>query len=48
MHKGEDLDCKVLCETFKYLESFFFCRISLDLNYLRSAGTSLTVITENI
>ena len=44
MHKGEDLDCKVLS---KYLEIFFFCnRISLDLNYSRSAGTSLTVITE--
>ena len=34
-------------ETFKYLEIFFFWnRISLDLNYSRLAGTSLTVITE--
>ena len=36
MHKGEDLDCKVLSgydETFKYLEIFFFWNgISLDLN----------------
>ena len=48
MHKGEDLDCKMLSvnydETFKYHE--ILNRISLDLNYSRSAGTSLTVITE--
>ena len=52
MHKGEDLDCKVLSvmmrhETFKYLEIFFFWnQISLDLNYSRLAVTSLPVITE--
>ena len=53
MHKGEDLDCKVLCIMMrhlkKYLEIFFFWnRISLDLNHsrLRLAGTLLTVITE--
>ena len=46
MHKGEDLDCKVL-SVFKYVEIFFFWnRISLDLNYSRLAGTSFTVITE--
>ena len=50
MHKGEDLDCKVLAVMMRhlnYLEIFFFWnRISLDLNYSRLAGTSLTVITE--
>ena len=51
MHKGEDLDCKVLSIMMrhlnKYLEIFFFWnRISLDLNYASLAGTSLTVITE--
>ena len=50
MHKGEHLDCKVLSvndEAFKYLEIFFFRnRISLDLNYSRLIGISLTVITE--
>ena len=51
MHKGEDLDCKVLCVKMRHLnilKHFFWNRISLDLNYLRSAGTSLTVITEHI
>ena len=52
MHQGEDLDCKLQYvawydETFKYLEIFtFWNRIYLDLNCLRLAGTSLTVITE--
>ena len=52
MHKGEDLDCKVLSVMithFKYLEIFFFWdRISLDLNYSHVAGTPLTVITETL
>ena len=40
------METKLYDETFKYLEIFFFRnRISLDLNYSRSAGTSLTVIT---
>ena len=45
MHEGEDLDCKVLSVMIrhKYLEIFFFWnRISLDLNYSRLAGTSLS------
>ena len=51
MHKGEDLDCKVLSVMMRhlniYLEIFFFSnRISLDLNYSRLAATSLTVITK--
>ena len=52
MYKGDDLDRKVPYVTIrhlniKYLEMFFFSnRISLDLNYSRLAGTSLTVITE--
>ena len=49
MHKGEDLDCKVLSVMMrcKYFEIFFFWnRISLVLSCSRLAGTSLTVITE--
>ena len=50
MHKGEDLDSKVLSvmmRHFKYLEIFLFWnRISLDLNYSRLAGISLKVTTE--
>ena len=54
MHKGEDLDCKVLSVMMRHAnilkysgEIFLFWnRISLDLNYSRLVGTSLTVITE--
>ena len=50
MHKGKDLDCKVLSVLRRHLnilEIFFFWnQISLDLNYSRLAGISLTVITE--
>ena len=50
MHKGENLDCKMLSVMMKHLNIlkyfFFWNRISLDLNYSRLAGTSLTVITE--
>ena len=46
MHEGEDLKSAIRYdETFKYLEIFFFWnRISLDPNYSRLVGTSLTVI----
>ena len=48
--KGEDLNCKVLFVMVRHLNilkyfNFFRNRISLDLNYSRLAGTSLTVIT---
>ena len=48
MHKGEDLDGKVLSVMMRHLNilKYFWNRISLDLNYSRLAGTSLTVITE--
>ena len=49
MYKREDLDCKVpsVMMRHKCLEIFFFWNwISLDLNYLRLAVTSLTVKTE--
>ena len=50
MHKGKDLDCKVLSLMMRHLSIlkyfFFWNRISLDLNYSRLARTSLTVITE--
>ena len=50
MHKGEDLDCKVLSVMKRHLNIleilFFWNRISLDLNYSHLAGISLTVITE--
>ena len=47
MHKGEELDCKLLSVIMRYPEIFFFQhRIFLDLNYAGCAGTSLTVITE--
>ena len=50
MRKGQVLDCKVLSVMMRDLnilvEIFsFWNRISLDLNYSRLAGTSLTVIT---
>ena len=48
MHESEGLDCKMCYdETYKYFEIFLvWNRISLDLNYSRLAGTSLTVINE--
>ena len=46
MHKGEDLDCKVLSIMMRHLNIFIYFSVSLDLNYLRLAGTLLTVITE--
>ena len=50
MHKGEDLDCKVLSVMMRHLNIlkyfFFWNRMSLNLNYSRSAGTPLTVTTE--
>ena len=46
MHKGEDLNCKVLSVMMRHLNVFFWNRISLDLNYSRLAETSLTVTTE--
>ena len=48
MHKGEDLDCKVLSVMMRYVNILKYVSfgIFLDLNYSRLAGTSLTVITE--
>ena len=49
MHKGEDLDCKVLSVIMRHLNIsiiFLWNRISLDLNYSRLAGSSLTMIIE--
>ena len=45
MHKSEDLNCEVLSVMMRHL-NIFWNRISLDLNYSRLAGTSLTVITK--
>ena len=45
MHiKAEDLDCKVLSFMMRHLNILKY--FSLDLNYSRLVGTSLTVITE--
>ena len=48
MHKGEDLDYKVLPVMTRHLNIlkyfFFWSGTSLDLNCSRFAGTSLTVI----
>ena len=49
MHKAEDLDCKELSVMKRHvniLKYFSFGIESLDLNYSRLTGTSLTVITE--
>ena len=49
MHKGEDLNCKVLSVMMRHLnilKYFSFGIESLDLICPLLAGTSLTVITE--
>ena len=49
MHRGEDLDRKVLSMMMRHLnilKYFSFGIQSLDLNYSGLAGTLLTVITE--
>ena len=48
MHKGEDLDCKVLSVVMRDLNILKYSSsgISLDLNYSSLVRTSLTVITE--
>ena len=47
MHKGKDLDCKVLSVMMRHLNILkYFCFGIESQNYSRSAGISLTVVTE--
>ena len=46
MHKGEDVDCKVLFVTMRHLNILKYFSFGIELSYSRLAETSLIVITE--